>query len=83
MIRLTGMRLSGLGRCVYDNPATWRREAWQGGKLLCDVAAEVLLQKGFNGNKAFPWILNCGPWQEGATWGDKGALIQAMEVPRG
>jgi hypothetical protein len=50
---------------VYDNPATWRREAWQDEKLLCDVAAEVLLQKGFNGGPDFPWILNCGPWQEG------------------
>jgi hypothetical protein len=60
--------------CVYDNPATWRREAYQDGKKICDVSAQVLLQKGFKGHRDFPWILNCGPWQEGKIWGDSAAL---------
>jgi hypothetical protein len=45
--------------------------------MLCDVAAKVLLQKGFNGHRYFPWILNCGPWQEGKLWGDRAALPQS------
>jgi len=60
--------------CVFDNPATWRREAYQDGKMLCDVSAELLLQKGFEGHRDFPWILNCGPWQEGRLVGDSKAL---------
>jgi hypothetical protein len=69
--------------CVHDNPATWRREAWQDGKMLCDVAAEVLLQKGFKGHRDFPWILNHGPWQEGKLWGDRAALtVTASEVTK-
>lgn len=68
--------------CVYDNPATWRREAWQDGKLVCDVAAAVLFQKGFNGDRNFPWVLNCGPWRGGEIRGDKDALLEATAVGR-
>ena len=60
---------------VYDNPATWRREGWVDGSMRMFITAELLLQKGFRGDRyAFPWQLNVGDWKEGQIIGDPDAI---------
>lgn len=41
MRKATGNRLAP-GCCVYDNPATWQREFWQDGKIICIYAFKIL-----------------------------------------
>jgi len=61
--------------CVYDNPSTWRREAWCNGKVVSDISAQFLLTKDFKGGQWFDFRLNCGHWQEGVIqYGDKRAM---------
>lgn len=60
--------------CVYDNPSTRSREAWQDGRLVCAVQARVLLGKGFSGGSWFPFMLNVGEWEAGRIVGDPGAI---------
>lgn len=60
--------------CIYDNPATFAREAWMNGKLRGHTQATVLLSKGFNGGSWWPFYFNCGPWTPGRVIGDKEAI---------
>lgn len=63
--------------CVYDNPATMAREAWQNGRLLLKLDALVLLDANFRRSGLMPFMLNVGPWSDGKAWGD----IKAMSLP--
>lgn len=62
---------------VYDNPATMRREAWQDGRLVCDVSAAQLETRGWEGHRRFPFMLNVGYWSAGQLIGDRAALSAA------
>ena len=60
------------------------REAWQDGKLVAKIDADVLLQRGFRGGSWFPFILNVGKWQSGKLhYGDMAARRSASDTTRG
>ncbi len=64
--------------CVYDNPATMRRECWQNGTLLCHYSASYLIGLEFGtkpipGNQFF-FGANVGKWQSGQVIGNSDAL---------
>lgn len=60
---------------VYDNPNTFRREGWKDGEMVMFVTLDLLMTKGFRGDRhAFPWQLNVGKWQDGRIVGDPNAI---------
>jgi len=66
--------------CVYDNPRTMRREAWQDGVMLSYITAKLLLSKGFKGGKMFDFRLNVGEWELGKFHhGDESAMQSTKE----
>jgi hypothetical protein len=62
--------------CVFDNPATWHREAWKDGRLVASMCAEVLSLKGFDGCSSMFFGLNIGrvAFAPGLVVGDIDAL---------
>ncbi len=62
--------------CTYDNPATWMRECWQDGKMICAYSFEILNAKPPIPAHAFFFGANVGIVQEGRVWGNP----KAMEV---
>ena len=62
--------------CTYDNPATWARECWQDGKILCHYAARLLppfAKRPIPGHLFF-FGANIGPWETGQMVGDPSAI---------
>lgn len=62
--------------CIYDNPDTMAREAWQDGKFIGHTMAALLMSKGFRGHRDWPFYFNVGPWKSGQVIGDRAALPQ-------
>ena len=65
---------------VYDNPATFRREAWADGKMEGFISFETFIVKGFNIHKLagkIPWIIDDSPFVPGRIRGDKDAIRKA------
>lgn len=65
-----------LAVCVYDNPATMQREAWQDGELLYAYSMQLLTL--MEGGQA-PWVkiffgANVGPWRSGQIVGESRAI---------
>jgi hypothetical protein len=46
--------------CVFDNPTTMLREAWQDGKVIAHISERLMYTKGFNGYKTMFFGLNVG-----------------------
>ena len=46
--------------CVFDNPIKMRREAYQNGKVVAHISAELMFTKGFNGHERMFFGLNVG-----------------------
>lgn len=72
--------------CVYDNPATWMREAWQDGKLLAAHSATFMASKDFDAyarSGRMPFVLNCSkPFTPGeVVYGDSEAIDPAQPQP--
>lgn len=64
--------------CVYDNPATMCREAWQDGKLIAAISIDLLYKKGFNGHPSMFFGLNVGrEFIPGRIIGDKEAIKES------
>jgi len=64
--------------CTIDNPATWRRECWQDGKLLCSYAANLLLIDPCPiPPHLFFFGANIGDWDAGQIVGDPKAMQPA------
>lgn len=68
--------------CVYDNPATMRREAWIDGFMHSSAAMSLIESKGFkisdiSGKVA--WIIHDGPFNPGEIDGDPEALKERNE----
>ena len=64
--------------CVYDNPNTMRREAWEDGVMVSAITANLLLSKGFKGDKRFDFRLNVGEWElDKFHHGDESAMQSA------
>ena len=62
--------------CVYDNPQTMMREAWQNGKCLEAISWLVIeLIVEYPSNK-FPFYFNHGPFKKGQVWGDEKRLSE-------
>lgn len=60
---------------VYDNPCTWRREAWANGRLVASIDSSLMYHKGFNGWSDMPFMLNCGRnFDAGTIRGNLGAI---------
>lgn len=55
--------------CIYDNPATMRREAWRDGRLIAFWSLE-LISFGFPAMGEPP-----EPWADGKLSGDPAALV--------
>ena len=63
--------------CVYDNPSTMAREAWQDGRLIAKISAKLMCAKGFDGFSGMPFMLNCGrEFESGKIRGDANAMIE-------
>jgi hypothetical protein len=67
--------------CTYDNPATWRRECWQDGRLVCDYSAALLMQAEADPAMRLFFGANVGPWQEGQIMGDASAMQMQDAAP--
>ena len=61
--------------CIYDNPATMAREAWQDGGMIGHTQAKLLLSAEFHGYSTWPFIFNVGPWEQGMVYGDETAML--------
>lgn len=63
--------------CVYDNPATYRREGWADGELAWSTAAEAIEQV----RALHPSFLRRvpRPWLPGTIVGDAQALPQEIK----
>jgi hypothetical protein len=64
--------------CIYDNPATWTRQMWMDGRMICSLSAKILLQR----EPRWPWrrpppAAWRAPWQPGQIQGDPKALPEA------
>jgi hypothetical protein len=65
--------------CTFDNPATWCRECWQDGKLLCSYSYLILpgiAREPIPGRLYF-FGANVGEWSPGRLWGDPRATEPA------
>ncbi|MCB1886602.1 MAG: hypothetical protein KDH20_03245 [Rhodocyclaceae bacterium] len=62
--------------CTYDNPATWHRECWQRGKLICSYSYRLLSPFAEHPIPAdrFFFGANIGPWKPGQLIGDAEAM---------
>jgi hypothetical protein len=60
--------------CVYDNPSTMAREAYQDGELVAAITAELLATASFKGGNWFPMYLNKGPFDSGRCSGNPDAM---------
>ena len=66
--------------CVFDNPASGAREAWQNGKLIAHITMDQMYQKDFNGNKYIFFGLNVGrDFVDGKIYGNPKALLNRSE----
>jgi len=63
-----------MASAVYDNPITMAREAWVDGQLVASISLKLMYIRGFNGFPELPFMLNCGPWEEGKSRGDSEAV---------
>lgn len=64
-----------MATCVYDNPSTNQREAWQDGVLIASISAELLATKGYKGHKSVFFGLNIDKdWFPGNFYGDPAAV---------
>lgn len=57
--------------CVYDNPATMRRECWDDGVMIYAYSAELLMAKA---RPPIFFVANIGKWNEGQLVGEPMAL---------
>lgn len=70
---------SSLVVCVFDNPANFHREAWQGGKLIASINAGLLYSRGFCGHPSIFFGLNVGSdFSPGQVVGDVSALPEEV-----
>lgn len=68
--------------CTYDNPATWRRECWQDGRLLCFYSANLYFLKVWPiPARLYFFGANIGPWEDGQMVGDPAAMKKIAEDP--
>lgn len=55
--------------CLYDNPATMRRELWKDGILIGEIDSSILFSKDLNTENPhipmFEGILFCYTWEVG------------------
>jgi hypothetical protein len=64
-----------MATCVYDNPCTYHREAWQDGVLIASISSELMATTGFNGHPDIFFGLNIGEkWFPGNFYGDPAAV---------
>lgn len=67
--------------CVYDNPNTMRREAWQDGTCIAHITMEQMYVKGFDGSPTMFFGLNVGRNFVGdKIYGDKAALYDNVST---
>lgn len=70
-----------MATCIYDNPATCRRESWVDGKVTAHITMRLMYAKGFNGHERLPFQLNVGKeFISGQIIGDKAALEIRSDV---
>ena len=64
--------------CVYDNPASMCREAWQDGKVIAHVSMDMLFSKDYKGHRRLFFGLACkADWCTGKiVWGDANAMYE-------
>jgi hypothetical protein len=70
--------------CIYDNPNTFRREAWQNGELVAFIAMSLLETKGFKRGDLtglVPWYLDIEKWESGRVNGDPEAMKKPQADP--
>lgn len=60
--------------CIYDNPDTFRREAWQDGEMIAFITAELLQAKGFRPGWMMQRMMAAGQWKTGQIYGNESAL---------
>lgn len=68
---------------VYDNPATFRREAWADGTMEGSASASLIESEGFNIQKLaglLPWIIDDSPFQPGKIRGDREAIPKLLLI---
>lgn len=64
--------------CIYDNPHTAMREAYQNGVFLGHISSNLLEQKHFTGHPNLPFYFNIGRWTSGKIVGDVDALPEHL-----
>jgi hypothetical protein len=61
--------------CLIDNPETFSREAWENGKMVASISANLLMSKDFKGHKYMDFRLSAGNWESGKVhFGNKIAM---------
>ena len=60
--------------CTYDNPVTFLREVWIDGKKGSHLAAEIIEDPNFTGDKHLDFRLSTGPWLQGKCVGSIDAI---------
>jgi hypothetical protein len=68
---------------VYDNPDTYRREFWRGGKVVCSVADMVIFDRMFPEMcrmHQLQWA-DRGPFAPGTVWGSREAIDPTRKGP--
>lgn len=75
--------MSDIKVCVYDNPRTMCREAWQDGKVVAHISAGLLMLDGFQGDRRMFFGLNAGEhFVTGCVYGDPEAIaIEQRPAP--
>lgn len=64
---------------IYDSPITWCREAWQDGRLVAHIAADLLMSPDFRGHRTMHMGLNAGcDFVPGRIIGDREAIDPAQ-----
>lgn len=65
--------------CVFDNPATMRRECWQSGRLIADYSFHLFFIEPFPvPAERFFFGANVGPWSAGRLTGDAAARLEKL-----
>ncbi len=61
--------------CTFDNPASFARECWQDGQLVCHYAATLYFLKAWPiPAEHYFFGANIGPWKTGQLVGDPLAI---------
>lgn len=71
-----------MSSCTFDNPATYRRECWQDGELLCSYSHKLLCEPGQIPGRYLFFGANIGHWKAGQLRGDREAMT-TQDAARG